>query len=179
MGRISCEMPGFATRQIRPHTPLSLPNTRLFAPTCCQKTKPFNLPEEKAAGLLGVIRCADWSSRLCRWDSSSANEKVAQTFSNQALNTMYNFASRGLLALNRSWFIQFSDSVKTEKSFVETIDAMSVHCISDIWITDPPYADAVHYHELTEFPLSWIEKNISNVSSKWFSSTKSTLAVKG
>lgn len=139
----------------------------------------FKLPEEKAAGLLGVSRCADWSSRLCRWDSSPANEKVAQTFSNQALNTMYNFASRGLSALSRSWFIQFPESVKTEKSFVKTIDARSVHCINDIWITDPPYADAVHYHELTEFPLSWIEKNISNVFSKWSSSTKVTLAVKG
>jgi len=139
----------------------------------------FNLPEEKAAGLLGVSRCADWSSRLCRWDSSPANEKVAQTFSNQALNTMYNFASRGLSALSRSWFIQFPESVTTEKSFVETIDARSVNCINDIWITDPPYADAVHYHELTEFPLSWIEKNISNVFSKWSSSTKATLAVKG
>ena len=139
----------------------------------------FNLPEEKAAGLLGVSRFADWSSRLCRWDSSPANEKVAQTFSNQALNTMYNFASRGLSALSRSWFIQFPESVTTEKSFVETIDARSVNCINDIWITDPPYADAVHYHELTEFPLSWIEKNISNVFSKWSSSTKATLAVKG
>ena len=23
------------------------------------------------------------------------------------------------------------------------------------WITDPPYADAVNYHELTEFFLAW------------------------
>ena len=28
----------------------------------------------------------------------------------------------------------------------------------DIWITDPPYADAVNYHELTEFFLAWDKK---------------------
>jgi putative DNA methylase len=139
----------------------------------------FNLLEDKTAGLLGITRCADWSSRLSRWDSSPANEKGAPTFSNQALNTMYNFASRGLSALNRSWFIRFPDSTITKKSVIKSIDARSINNINDLWITDPPYADAVHYHELTEFPLSWIEKNISKVFDEWSSSTKATLAVKG
>jgi adenine-specific DNA methylase len=25
----------------------------------------------------------------------------------------------------------------------------------DIWLTDPPYADAIYYHELSEFFLAW------------------------
>jgi len=139
----------------------------------------FKLTEEKTAGLLGITRCADWSSRLSRWDSSPANEKGAPTFSNQALNTMYNFASRGLSALSRSWIIRFPDLTVTKKGVIKAIDARSINNINDLWITDPPYADAVHYHELTEFPLSWIEKNISIIFSEWSSSTKSTLAVKG
>jgi len=139
----------------------------------------FEVTEEKTAGLLGITRCADWNSRLCRWDSSPANEKVAQTFSNQALNTMYSFASRGLLALGRSWFIRFPDSAETKKSIIKAIDARLINNINDVWITDPPYADAVHYHELTEFPLSWIEKNSSTVFPGWSSATKATLAVKG
>src|SRR6266542_2432857 len=35
----------------------------------------------KVALTLGVGRCADWGSRLCRWDSSPANEKSTQTYS--------------------------------------------------------------------------------------------------
>jgi adenine-specific DNA methylase len=141
--------------------------------------KNFNTVEQKVAGLLGITRCADWSSRLCRWDSSPANEKVAQTFSNQALNTMYSFASRGFSSLSRSWFIRFPESDTTQKSVVKTTDARLINIINDLWITDPPYADAVHYHELTEFPLSWIEKHIASVFPDWYSSTKTTLAVKG
>ena len=26
-------------------------------------------------------------------------------------------------------------------------------------ITDPPYADAIHYHEITEFFIAWLRKN--------------------
>lgn len=37
------------------------------------------------------------------------------------------------------------------KAKVETKDARVVKEICDIWITDPPYADAINYHELTEF----------------------------
>ena len=22
---------------------------------------------------------------------------------------------------------------------------------NDLWVTDPPYADAIHYHEITEY----------------------------
>ncbi len=35
-----------------------------------------------------------------------------------------------------------------------TLDAVSAHTVSyvtQIFVTDPPYADAVHYHEITEY----------------------------
>jgi hypothetical protein len=30
---------------------------------------------------------------------------------------------------------------------------------SDLFVTDPPYADAVMYHEITEFFIAWLRKN--------------------
>jgi len=37
----------------------------------------------------------------------------------------------------------------------------------DIWITAPPYADAINYHELSEFFLAWYEKHLTNVIKDW------------
>jgi putative DNA methylase len=30
---------------------------------------------------------------------------------------------------------------------------------SELWITDPPYGDAVMYHEITDFFIAWLRKN--------------------
>ena len=29
----------------------------------------------------------------------------------------------------------------------------------DLYVTDPPYADAVMYHEITEFFIAWLRKS--------------------
>jgi adenine-specific DNA methylase len=50
---------------------------------------------------------------------------------------------------------------------------------NDIWITDPPYADAINYHELSEFFLSWHEKQLPLFFQDWSSDSKRALAVKG
>jgi putative DNA methylase len=49
--------------------------------------------------------------------------------------------------------------------------------MSDLWITDPPYADAINYHELGDFFLSWYEKHLPNVFPDWYSDSKKALAV--
>ena len=49
----------------------------------------------------------------------------------------------------------------------------------DIWITDPPYADAVNYHELTEFFLAWDKALIKKAFPDWYTDTKRALAIKG
>ena len=134
--------------------------------------------EEWVALALGVARCADWDSKLCRWDSSAANEKVAQTFSNQALNTLYTYAGKGFTALNSTWFLKFK-SFTVNKSIAEPQDARRLDYISDIWITDPPYADAINYHELSEYLLVWYEKLIRQVFPNWYTDSKRALAISG
>lgn len=111
--------------------------------------------KEKAIGLLGVNKLTNWNSKLSGWISDGANEKGRDTFYNQALNTLYNYMSRTILSLDTTWFFTINNSYIKSKSKLDTEDARNVSEICDIWITDPPYADAVNYHELTEFFLAW------------------------
>jgi len=48
-----------------------------------------------------------------------------------------------------------------------------------LWITDPPYADAVNYHELSEFFLACYEKHIPKLFPEWYTDSKRALAIKG
>ncbi len=135
--------------------------------------------EAKVACLFGIGRAADWNSRLCRWDSSAANEKVAETFSNQALNTMDSFAAKGLVALDNSWYVAIHKASRATSGRVSPSDARMIEVQSDLWITDPPYADAINYHELSEFFLAWYEKRLSATIPDWYTDSKRALAVRG
>ena len=64
-------------------------------------------------------------------------------------------------------------------SDVKTKDARSVNSKCDFWITDPPYADAVNYHELSEFFLAWYDKHIVNLFPDWYNDSKRALAITG
>ena len=106
-------------------------------------------------------------SRLCRLDSNPGPgrlPKIAETFSDQALNPLFNYGIR-------SWnywakvFIGCKDvhdrlSIDTSiKTNVHSVDARKIGEFSDLWLTDPPYADAINYHEITEFFIAWLRKN--------------------
>ncbi|MGH8718921.1 MAG: hypothetical protein ACREV0_08285 [Burkholderiales bacterium] len=49
----------------------------------------------------------------------------------------------------------------------------------DAWITDPPYADAINYHELSEFFLAWYERSLSKLFPEWYVDSKRALAIRG
>ena len=135
--------------------------------------------EVMVACLFGIGRAADWDSRLSRWDSSSANEKVAQTFSNQALNTLDTFAGKGLAALDNSWYIATRNPGTAPTGRVSSADARRIATQADLWITDPPYADAINYHELSEYFLAWYEKRLPAIFPDWYTDSKRALAVRG
>ena len=136
-------------------------------------------PDASAACLLGIGRVADWSSKLARWWPDKAGEKVIQTFSNQALNTLVTFGSRAYLTLGDSWFLTRRDAVVTACGTVRPEDSRSLCTPADIWITDPPYADAINYHELSEFFLAWYEKRLPCLFPDWYADSKRALAVRG
>ena len=186
--------------------------------------------EATAACLLGIGRAADWNSKLSRWWTDKDHEKVIQTFSNQALNTLVTFGSRGVRTLADSWFLRRNDapplpngrgsvqpgdartvgathappsgastqhaarhaprrggqgathappSGASTRAVVEPGDARTVSATADVWITDPPYADAINYHELSEFFLAWYEKPLATLFPRAGADSKRALAVRG
>ncbi len=136
-------------------------------------------PEVGAALLLGIGRMADWYSRLSKWDSSAANEKSSPSFYNQALNPLVTYASRSHLTLITTWIMSLPVKINSSNSEVIPVDARVTAHAADIWITDPPYADAVNYEELSELFLAWYEKRLPVVFPAWYADSKRALAVKG
>ena len=133
----------------------------------------------KVACLLGCGRVADWDSRLSRWWTDRAHEKVIQTFSNQALNTLVTYGCRGIRTLTDSWFQKKPNTSISGKTVVLAVDGRAVDAVADIWITDPPYADAINYHELSEFFLAWYANALPCLFKGWYTDSKRALAVQG
>ncbi|MFO4996512.1 hypothetical protein RCK58_24085, partial [Salmonella enterica subsp. enterica serovar 1,4,[5],12:i:-] len=70
------------------------------------------------------------------------------TFDNQALNTLYNWSNRAWLCV--PWKVDISRStINSRQTATSVHPASAVQTQSDIYVTDPPYADAINYHEIT------------------------------
>lgn len=136
--------------------------------------------EIRAACLLGLGRMANWNSRLCRWRADPAGEGVLDVFSNQALNTLLNYGNRASCKLSTAWKLNLDVAVELSPSNLALcIDARDLHEECDFWITDPPYADAINYHELGDFFLSWYDKQLSAIFPEWPGDARAQLAVRG
>ena len=137
--------------------------------------------EAQLGCLLGLGRIANWDSRLCLWMSNSSNEGGSHVFNSQALNTLYNFSNRPLSKLETAWpvFETLTNAVIDQRSSVLPVDARDLHESCDIWVTDPPYADAVNYHELGDFFLAWYDKQLARAFPEWTVDARAELAVRG
>lgn len=133
--------------------------------------------KEYLIGILGINNIANRLSKLSIWDTSA--NKGAQTFSNQALNTLYNYACRTTLGIYNLWKFLIHPNKISCNSTIELIDARKIDKDCDIWITDPPYADAVNYHELSEYFLAWDKNLIEKAFPKWYTDSRRILAIKG
>ena len=131
----------------------------------------------KVVGILGINKCADFGSKLCRWDPS--RDISAQTYYNQALNTLMNWGEKSLKMLSSLWLWDINSYPTFKSSVVSLLDARDVSTECHLWITDPPYADAVNYHELSEFFLAWDKRLLHDAFPKWYTDSKRILAVKG
>lgn len=138
-----------------------------------------SLQKEKVVGILGINKCCNWNSKLCRWISDGSNEKGSDTFSNQALNTLFNYNTRTILSLYTSWYYSIKKNKLAYNGFLKTLDARNVTKTCDIWLTDPSYADAINYHELSEFFLAWDKTIILDIFPDWYTDSKRALAVQG
>jgi putative DNA methylase len=130
----------------------------------------------------GLGRVLNANSRLSRWDIVSGGGGCVQgTFDNQALNTLFSYGCRSFA--NASELL-----TKTIKHFplqtrqvaeVESITADQIQSSSDIFITDPPYGDAVKYEEILDFFIAWLRKNSPPEFADWVWDSRRSLAIKG
>ena len=130
-------------------------------------------------GLMQVLNC---NSRLSRWNNSGGGGGIVKgVFDNQALNTIFNYGCRGLryaLDLAELEYKQFpfESSLRTA---IDCIPANEVSSPQDIFITDPPYGDAVKYEEILDFFIAWLRKNPPPEFADWVWDSRRSLAIKG
>ncbi|MCY4056138.1 MAG: DUF1156 domain-containing protein [Cyanobacteria bacterium MAG CAR4_bin_6] len=134
--------------------------------------------------MLSIISASNYNSKLCVWiphlAASGGIGAFAQTFYNQALNPLFNWGCRGFPSIKTTLASFSSMKFPTRNSnYIATEDARDISSDCDFWITDPPYADAVNYHELGDFFLAWCEKKIRTSFSAWPTDARAQLAVRG
>lgn len=128
--------------------------------------------------LVLAIRAIDYNNRGCQWGSSVTIP--LHLFYNQALNTLWNYGVRSSSDLVSKWkgsSLKF-ETIRSQSTQVYCQPANNPHP-SDIYVTDPPYADAVHYHEITEIFISWLQKDLPIPFNQWTWDSRRSLAIKG
>ena len=135
--------------------------------------------EVETALSLGLGKLCDWNTKLCKWTPAPASEKTEQTFLNQAFNTLLNSGCRPLPKVEDNFKIVVEASACPGRGQVETKDARSVDSVCEVWISDPPYADAINYHELSEHFLGWYRALLDSRFRGWHADSRRALAVTG
>jgi len=124
------------------------------------------------------------NSRCCRWNPAPGPGRaglVSTVFDNQALNTLFNYGCRSTASIT-SFFPAIYKSYPLPAGPTRNIECAAAADVShenDIFITDPPYGDAVKYEEILEFFIAWLRKNPPPEFADWVWDSRRTLAIKG
>lgn len=126
-------------------------------------------------------RILNVQSKMSRWSPAIGHDLALDVFYNMALNTFYNYGCRASISAFRDLTeTSFSGPFNiTTQKMVASLAAADLNQTNDIYITDPPYADAVVYHEITEFFIAWIRKNPPVPFDDWVWDSRRALAIKG
>lgn len=133
---------------------------------------------------LSLAQVLNSSSRLTRWslgDGDGRTGGVKGTFDNQALNTLFNYGTRAsrfaldLVNLRlKTYALPVGLSIK-----VDDHPASELSEASDVFVTDPPYGDAVKYEEILEFFIGWLRRNPPSEFAGWVWDSRRALAIRG
>lgn len=129
------------------------------------------------ASALIVAKTADRLARNVRWDPSG--EKCQTVFDTQGLKTFFNYACRGFLYVQDLIETVPEAQCLSAPMTIQTHTASGVRRANDLYITDPPYADAVFYHEITEFFIAWLRRSPPEPFDGWTWDSRRPLAIKG
>jgi adenine-specific DNA methylase len=133
---------------------------------------------EPAAMTLFFTKVTDWCNKGCHWHTGW--EKPENLFYNQAFDTFWNYGARSSYFLLTQWGLgsaRFGDLSHIDAEVVTTEAQYPDR--SEMFLTDPPYADAVMYHEITEFFIAWLRKNPPKPFDEWVWDSRRALAIKG
>ena len=128
--------------------------------------------------LVFATKIIDRNNRGCFWDSLRVNS--SGLFYNQALNTTWNYSCRSTFSHAKQW--------KSFNPNFNPLPKVDIHLAcrpanitmpADIFISDPPYADAVYYHEIFEIFISWLKSDQPSPFSEWTWDSRRSLAIKG
>ena len=140
------------------------------------------------ASALQIAKGLDRSSRLCRWNPGSrakpgvapTGEKIEQVFDNQAFNTQWNYGCR-----SGSELLAYLDRYEGKRydlggtSLVQADTAAHCSSICELFVTDPPYADAIKYEEITEYFIAWLRRDPPPPFDRWIWDSRRPLAITG
>jgi len=129
-------------------------------------------------------RTLNLGSRLCLYNPTGGNvgrePKIDHVFLNQAFNVMLNYGVRSTNYLLDSGQVLIPSTPSVVRGgHIKTSDASRSSEEADFLVTDPPYADAVVYHEITEYFIAWLRKNPPSPFDRWTWDSQRNVAIKG
>ncbi len=131
----------------------------------------------------GFNQLLNWNSRLTQWNCAKTRGygNTAQTFYNQALNTFLTYGTRGFDACVSLLKVNYKRNLlrTTAMRSIECKTAYAFKEKADIFVTDPPYGDAIKYEEILEFFIAWLRKNPPMEFADWVWDSRRSLAIKG
>jgi putative DNA methylase len=129
----------------------------------------------------GFAQVLNNNCRASRWHPGAGPGATVGIFDNQPLSTIFNYGCRG--SQYAAGFLQ--QSYKTfpfssvQRLMVESVPADQTQIESDIYVTDPPYGDAVKYEEILDFFIAWLRRRPPKEFSNWTWDSRRSLAIKG
>jgi putative DNA methylase len=129
----------------------------------------------------GLAQVLNNNCRASRWHPAAGPGETVGIFDNQALNTLFNYGCRGA-DFAASFMLQSYKSFPikpNQRCHVESAAADQIQTSSDIFVTDPPYGDAVKYEEILDFFIAWLRKNPPPEFASWVWDSRRSLAIKG
>ena len=143
--------------------------------------------------LLMLSRILNYAGKLCIWSTSKpgtsrpgeggrtggGSDNPVNVFYNQALNTLFNYGCRASQPLMEMFDLKLEPALCVGSAIVSCGPASEITAVSDIYVTDPPYGDAVKYEEILEFFIAWLRKNPPPEFAEWVWDSRRSLAIKG
>ena len=133
---------------------------------------------------LALSWLADRTCSLCTWRPQADQEKVEHVFTRQALPMTWDFAEGTFLSDRTAGW---NDAYEPPAKLIEAFSALQLHAGSasacsatshplpddsaNLFVTDPPYYDAVPYSDLSDFFYVWLKRCLPSADAVPFSTS--------